>query len=119
MNPSLTVHENLSFWRSFAGRPSRTISEALSLVRLGSAAGLPFAYLSAGQRRRVAIARLLMNFRPLWLLDEPATGLDEASKDLFAGIMRAHLGDGGIIVAATHEPLRFETTCRLRLGDPR
>ena len=61
--------------------------------------------LSAGQKRRVALARLLVARRPLWLLDEPTTALDAAAQSLFAGVMREHLEAGGLIIAATHAPL--------------
>jgi heme exporter protein A len=76
---------------------------------------LPAAYLSAGQRRRLSIARLLVVRRPVWLLDEPTSALDAAGQDLFAGLMRDHVKDGGIVVAATHTPLGIDTR-ELRMG---
>ena len=78
--------------------------------RSGSAAigHLPFGYLSTGQKRRAAIARLLVSHRPVWLLDEPTAGLDAESEAAFAALMSAHLGGGGIVVAATHLPLGIE-----------
>jgi heme exporter protein A len=84
-------------------------------VGLAHAAHLPAAYLSAGQRRRLSIARLLVVRRPVWLLDEPTSALDTAGQDLFVGLMRDHLAGGGIIVAATHAPLGIETR-ELRMG---
>jgi heme exporter protein A len=77
-------------------------------VGLDHAAHLPAAYLSAGQRRRLSIARLLTAPRPIWLLDEPTSALDAAGQTLFAGLMSDHLADGGLIVAATHAPLGIE-----------
>ena len=83
--------------------------QTLAQIGLGHAAHLPAAYLSAGQRRRLSIGRLLAVRRPVWLLDEPTSALDAAGQDLFAGLMRDHLASGGIIVAATHAPLGIET----------
>jgi heme exporter protein A len=74
-------------------------------VGLDHAGHLPAAYLSAGQRRRLSIARLLAVRRPIWLLDEPTSALDAAGQSLFATLMRDHLSRGGLIVAATHAPL--------------
>ena len=84
---------------------------------LAHATHLPAAYLSAGQRRRLSIGRLLAVRRPVWLLDEPTSALDAAGQDMFAGLMRDHLAGGGIIVAATHAPLGIEAG-ELRMGGP-
>ncbi|TJV00935.1 MAG: ATP-binding cassette domain-containing protein, partial [Mesorhizobium sp.] len=73
--------------------------------------------LSTGQRRRASIAKLLVSRRPVWLLDEPTAGLDKASEERFAGLMRGHCREGGIIVAATHLPLGLEGAKTLRMGD--
>jgi heme exporter protein A len=108
MKTALTVSENLGFWQEFLGRRHLECSEALEIVGLGDIGHLPFGYLSTGQRRRVSIARLLVSYRPVWLLDEPTAGLDQASEHQFAALMKAHLDDGGIIVAATHQPLGLE-----------
>lgn len=117
MKTALTVEENLRFWQEFAGAPHMEIDEALEMIGLPQVASLPFGYLSTGQKRRTAIARLLVSYRPLWLLDEPTAGLDAASERQFAALMRAHLEDGGMIVAATHIPLGLEGVKHLRLGD--
>jgi heme exporter protein A len=111
----LCVLENLSFWRNFFGGDASDPQESLSKVGLDHAAHLPAAYLSAGQRRRLSIGRLLAVPRTVWLLDEPTSALDAAGQDLFAGLMRDHLARGGIIVAATHAPLGIETR-ELRMG---
>src|ERR1700730_14227647 len=107
LKPALSVLENLSFWRDFLGGDAGDAT--LSEIGLGHAAHLPAAYLSAGQRRRLSIGRLLAVRRPIWLLDEPTSALDAAGQDLFAGLMRDHLASGGIIIAATHAPLGIET----------
>lgn len=105
MKTALTVEENLRFWRDFEGEPHLEIDEALEMVGLPDIGHLPFGYLSTGQKRRASIARLLVSYRPVWLLDEPTAGLDARSERQFAGLMRAHLEDGGLIMAATHVPL--------------
>jgi heme exporter protein A len=115
LTPALSVAENLSFWRDFLGGAAGDISQCLSAVGLAHATHLPAAYLSAGQRRRLSIARLLVVRRPVWLLDEPTSALDTAGQDLFTGVMRDHLAGGGIIVAATHTPLGIGAR-ELRMG---
>jgi heme exporter protein A len=93
------------------------VPAALEAVDLAPLAGLPAAYLSAGQRRRLSIARLAAVERPLWLLDEPTSALDAPSQERLASLMRAHLGTGGMIVAATHGPIGLDAR-ELRLGAP-
>ncbi|MRG54770.1 heme ABC exporter ATP-binding protein CcmA [Phyllobacterium sp. SYP-B3895] len=116
MKPVLSIEENLEFWRAFNGAGKRSVIAALDKVGLGDIAHLPFGYLSTGQKRRASIARLLVSDRPLWLLDEPTAGLDKASELQFAGLMQEHLGNGGIVIAATHLPLGLEVAGELRLG---
>jgi heme exporter protein A len=108
MKPALTVAENLAFWRGFLGHGHLEVDDALEMVGLAEISHLPFGYLSTGQRRRIGIARLLVSWRPVWLLDEPTAGLDKASEVQFGRLMQAHLEDGGMIVAATHLPLGLE-----------
>ena len=115
LKPSLTVAENLGFWSRFMGPPASP-ETALAAVRLDSLAGLPAAYLSAGQRRRLSLARLLAVYRPIWLLDEPTATLDANGQASLAQIMRDHLASGGIIVAATHGPLGIDGARELRLS---
>jgi heme exporter protein A len=102
---SLTVAENLTFWTDFLGGGGMAASAAMERLGIGHLADLPAGYLSAGQRRRLALARLLTVRRPLWLLDEPTAALDVASQGVLAGIMAEHVAAGGIILAATHGPL--------------
>jgi len=116
MKPVLSIDENLHFWQSFNGRGQYSIAEALERVSLGEIGHLPFGYLSTGQKRRASIARLLISDRPVWLLDEPTAGLDKVSETQFAGLMREHLTNGGIIIAATHLPLGLAGSKELALG---
>jgi heme exporter protein A len=115
LKPALSVLENLAFWRDFLGGEASNAAQSLVAVGLDHAADLPAAYLSAGQRRRLSIARLLAVRRPIWLLDEPTSALDAPGRSLFATLMRDHLARGGLIVAATHAPLGVEAK-ELRIG---
>jgi heme exporter protein A len=115
MKPALSVLENLAFWRNFLGGDASNAAQSLAAVGLDHAADLPAAYLSAGQRRRLSIARLLAVRRPIWLLDEPTSALDAPGQSLFATLMRDHLARGGLIVAATHAPLGVDAK-ELRIG---
>ncbi len=118
LKPSLTVAENLAFWTDFLGGGGSP-EAALSAVGLGRLSAVPASYLSAGQRRRLSVARLLAVKRPLWLLDEPATALDAAAQALLRDLMRAHLAAGGLILAATHGPIGLDGAAELRLGEVR
>jgi heme exporter protein A len=117
---ALTSAENLDFWAAMLGAPvtGPRAETALARLALSHVADLPVAYLSAGQRRRVAFARLLLVERPLWLLDEPTTALDAAAQDRLAEIMHDHLERGGMLIAATHAPLGLVGARELRLGQP-
>jgi heme exporter protein A len=116
LKPALTALESLEFWQAMLGRPAMAPAQALEEVGIGHAADFPCAWLSAGQRRRLALARLLVSARPVWLLDEPTSALDAASQDRFAALARTHLEGGGIVVAATHTPLGLPGQTELRLG---
>ena len=115
---ALSAGENLAFWAGMlGGDPSREASSsALSRVGLAHVIDFPVRALSAGQKRRVALARLLVAPRPLWLLDEPTTALDAAAQAAFAAIMQSFVDDGGIVIAATHAPLGLSGARELKLG---
>ena len=115
---ALTAGENLAFAAAMLGGDSSRAAQlgALAALGLGHVIDFPARLLSAGQRRRVALARLMVAKRPLWLLDEPTTALDVAAQAALAAIMQAHLKDGGILVAAVHTGLGLDGAQELRLG---
>lgn len=120
MKNELTVIENLSFWRSFLGDgqggPGLEIDEAADAVGLGGIIHLPFGYLSAGQQRRLAFAKLLVAHRPVWILDEPTAALDAGADLLFAKLISDHQTNGGIVLAATHQPLGLDNASELAMS---
>lgn len=107
MKPELTIAENLEFWRGamVATEDDLTVEKAVERIGLSHALDLPFGLLSQGQQRRVALARLMVSYRRVWLLDEPTAALDTASAVIFSQIINDHLKEGGIAVIATHLPL--------------
>jgi heme exporter protein A len=116
LKTALSVQENLAFWVGFLGDADAKVDAALAAVGLDGLAALSALYLSAGQRRRLSLARLVAVERPIWLLDEPTSALDVAAQGLLAELMRAHLAGGGLILAATHGPLGLEGAEELKLG---
>ncbi|MBV9550130.1 MAG: heme ABC exporter ATP-binding protein CcmA [Alphaproteobacteria bacterium] len=115
LKASFTVSEQLAFFSKLYGREGDEIA-LLGQVGLSRQAELPCRYLSAGQRRRLALARLLASRRPLWLLDEPFAALDTVGKALVARLIALHCGEGGLVIAATHESLGLSNET-LRLGN--
>jgi heme exporter protein A len=119
---SLTVAENLAFWAAYLGSGDESaaisdrVSRALDQFDLEPLAAIPAVYLSAGQKRRLGLARVLLSKRPLWLLDEPTVSLDAASATRLAELIGAHVAGGGIAIAATHLPLGIAGAKYLRLG---
>jgi len=103
LKPQLSVREQLDFFSNLYGHTAD--STVLEQVGLARQADLPCRYLSAGQKRRLGLARLLASKRPLWLLDEPFAALDASGQQLVGQLMARHCGAGGLIIAATHEPL--------------
>jgi heme exporter protein A len=119
IKPTLTAAENLAFWGRYLGSDATdSVATALRGFNLEALADIPAGYLSAGQKRRLGLARLLVAPRPLWLLDEPTVSLDAASADLVSAAVNAHVASGGIAVAATHLPLGLSAARELRLTAP-
>jgi heme exporter protein A len=120
LKAGLTVEENAGFWcRYLRAGPmpaADRVETALAAFGLAELGDIPAAYLSAGQKRRLGLARLLLVERPLWLLDEPTVSLDQSAQELLAAAVGAHLAAGGLVVAATHVPLGFAAARELSLG---
>lgn len=121
LKASLTATETLDFWAAMLRVPGGTQTgpgarAALAALGLTHVADLPCGYLSAGQKRRVALARLLSAPRPLWLLDEPAAALDSGAQLHLERLIRDHLAGGGLVIAALHAPLDIGAVRELRLG---
>lgn len=126
IKPALTALENLVFWQTFTAPIAADIfpteihqpAEALEFLGIGHTARLPAAYLSAGQRRRLSLARLLVSSRPIWLMDEPTSALDTRSEAQLLDLMNAHLNRGGMIVTATHTNLPLHSIRALHMAVP-
>jgi heme exporter protein A len=115
INGALTVAENAYFWSAWLGGPASGVGSALRRVGLHELIHAPARFLSAGQRRRLALSRLILAQRPIWLLDEPTASLDQTGQEMLATLAAEHVAAGGLIVAATHLPLGFARR-ELRLG---
>ncbi|WP_430257820.1 heme ABC exporter ATP-binding protein CcmA [Neorhizobium sp. IRS_2294] len=120
MKTELSVHENLTFWQQFLGQSPHgnclSVDDAADAVGLSDITHLPFGYLSAGQQRRMAFAKLLVSFRPVWILDEPTAALDVSAERVFTGLIESHLRNGGMLIAATHQSLGLENAQELKMA---
>jgi heme exporter protein A len=124
---SLTAVENTAFWGDYLGSNTlgsstttdERIEAALRHFGLDDLGEFPAAYLSAGQKRRLGLARLLVADRPLWLLDEPTVSLDTASSERLVAAVNAHTRSGGIAIIATHLPLALDSGRMLQLAHQR
>lgn len=114
---AMSVRETLQFWSDFLDGSEANARHACEVFDLTRLLDLPVAYLSAGQKRRLSLARLLVAPRALWLLDEPGVALDAASLKRLATAIDAHLGAGGLVMAATHQPLGIASSVTLELVD--
>ena len=118
VKPALTVAENLAFWAGLHGG-GRGSAAALDRLGLGHLADVPAQLLSAGQRRRLALARIVAAPAALWLLDEPTVTLDEDAVGVVEALIAAHRADGGLVVVATHTSLQLPEAEALDLGAAR
>ncbi|HEY4201229.1 MAG TPA: heme ABC exporter ATP-binding protein CcmA [Devosiaceae bacterium] len=109
----LTVEENLKFWSTLNGA-ERDLHDVLAVVGLAAIADLDAGHLSAGQTRRLALARLLASPRPIWLMDEPTSALDAQGDRLVARLIDEHLDQGGLVVAATHLDIGLNASARVK-----
>ncbi len=120
VKPALTVAENLAFWAGLLGgghEANKTVDQALERLGIGNLANVPAQLLSAGQRRRLALARIVAAPAPLWLLDEPTVTLDEESVATVESLIADHRAAGGLVVVATHAGIGIPGTDVLRLGE--
>lgn len=112
LDPELPLARALAFWQV----PGRSIDEALAAVDLAHLVDVPMRFLSTGQLRRASLARIVVGGAPLWLLDEPANGLDSASIERLGAMIAAHLAGGGAVLAASHQPLPGAGWSRMELA---
>jgi heme exporter protein A len=115
LKPALAISDNLAFWQRLQ-KGGGSVADALDRVGLGGLDTLPVAVLSAGQKRRAALARLLLASRPVWLLDEPLTALDAAGEAMLGQLIADHRAGGGMVIAATHRSLPAAPSATLSLG---
>ena len=113
-----TVHDALAFWARIDEVPATRIDAALADLHIGHLADIPVRMLSTGQRKRAALARTLITGAPIWLLDEPANGLDVESAAELGRLVDRHRAQGGIVLAASHLPLAWAQDVTLHLHSP-
>jgi len=113
---SLTVEENAAFWCRFFGGTHQGLEAALAAFGLAGLRDIPAAYLSAGQKRRLSLARVMLTRRPIWLLDEPTVSLDHAAQGALTRVLAVHLAAGGLLIAATHADLGLPHVRKLDLS---
>ncbi|HYD98363.1 MAG TPA: heme ABC exporter ATP-binding protein CcmA, partial [Alphaproteobacteria bacterium] len=118
IKPALSVLENLAFWAGWQGadRPRAAAEAALERLGIGHLADLPGRVLSAGQKRRLALARILARPRPVWLLDEPTVALDRGAVATLEGLIAEHRAGGGLVIAATHADFAMPGAAVFDLG---
>lgn len=116
VKPALSVLENVRFWAELSGPGGRSAEDALDALGISHLSGLPARYLSAGQRRRAGLTRMLTSSAPIWLLDEPTTALDAAASSALGKLIARHRANGGIVVVSTHTDLGLADAGTLTLG---
>lgn len=110
LDPELPLARALAFWARLDGADDRMLDRALDAMALDKLRDVPVRMLSTGQRKRAMLARVIAGGAAIWLLDEPGNGLDDASIALLGAAVAAHLGGGGILIAASHQPLPLTTS---------
>lgn len=115
LKPFLTVRENLKFWQKILGG-SGDLEGPSKKTGVSELLDFPVKFLSEGQRKRVNLARFLVEPLPIWLMDEPAAGLDNNGQQILGGLILEHLKKGGIFIAATHQELAIEGLKEVKLG---
>lgn len=116
LKPERTVRDELRFWAGLDGAGADRLAHAAERMAIEPLLDLPVAILSSGQRQRVSLARVITSNAPLWLLDEPTNALDDASCARLFGAIAAHCAQGGMVIAATHQPLPLPDARVLRIG---
>jgi heme exporter protein A len=115
LDERLPLAKALEFWARLDGRGPADVARGMAAIGLGAIGEVPVRMLSTGQRRRATLARVIAGDAPIWLLDEPASGLDIASLDALAAAMAAHRAGGGIVLAASHQPIGLEDAREIAL----
>ena len=117
LKAALTARENISFWRALYRSPSDAAGRAVERLGVSPFIDQRASSLSAGQKRRLALCRVALSGRALWLLDEPTAGMDAANIAAVINLIQDHCGEGGAAIVATHEPLGFETAVTITLNE--
>lgn len=117
LDMDLPLARALAFWAQLDQAAPAAVQASMDAMALSRLADVPVRMLSTGQRKRAMLARVIASGAPIWLLDEPGNGLDDASTDLLGAAVAAHLASGGIVVAASHQPLPMTTPLALSLAD--
>ena len=119
LDPALPLARALGFWAAIDAVGASAVARALSAMAIAPLADVPVRLLSTGQRKRAALAGAIAGARPIWLLDEPANGLDAAALTLLADAIAAHRANGGIVVAASHQPIGLADAREIALASLR
>jgi heme exporter protein A len=117
LDPQLPLGRALRYWRGIDGAGDKEQQPALALLELDGLMDVPVRYLSTGQRKRAALARLLGQGAPIWLLDEPLNGLDTSAIALVEGLVSNHCRGGGVVVIASHQPFALAGLSRVAMAD--
>jgi len=117
LDPRLPLDKALGFWAAIDGSESDTVNEAMGAMRISHLASVPVRMLSTGQKKRATLARVIASRADIWLLDEPGNGLDKESLTLLDAAMAIHRVRGGVIMAASHQPLGLSDLKTIAIGE--